>query len=640
MPQQILNNQHARVSARTRSLGAAPFSARAAQRPAPACWVTALCLIVCTAVCVDRLPAQTAQSVLFRNARVFDGERVSTNTDVLVRDGRIAALGRALTAPAQTQVIDGTGKTLLPGFIDAHTHSWGDALRDALVFGVTSELDMFTETQLASAMRAEQKAGKAAQRADLFSAGTLITVPRGHGTQFGIAIPTITAPDSAQAFVDARLAEGSDYIKLVYDDGATYGISFPTLSLETLRAVVAATHKRGKLAVVHVGTALGARQAIEAGADGLVHLFTDTLASKDFAALVKGRNAFVVPTLVVLKSITGEPGSAALLDDKRIEPYVTQSARMSMRQSFPSRPTARPRYDVAAQTVKALTAAGVTILAGTDAPNPGTAHGAAMHRELELLVQAGLTPLQALKAATSDGARAFRLIDRGRIAVGLRADLVLVNGDPTTDITHTRAIESVWKGGVPLDRASYAKAAAASVTAATAAATPSKAAQPGLVSDFESGQVSAAFGTTWMPNTDSFAGGKSTGNIEIASDGAQGSRGSLRVTGTISDALPYAWAGAMWSPGTQPMAPADLSATKELRFWTKGDGQTYRVFVFAQSKGMTPLTQEFTAGPEWREIVLPWSAFGIDAHDLMAVILAGGPKPGAFNFQFDDLRVR
>ena len=97
------------------------------------------------------------------------------------------------------------------------------------------------------------------------------------------------------------------------------------------------------------------------------------------------------------------------------------------------------------------------ILAGTDAPNPGTAHGASLHRELELLVHAGLAPTEALAAATSVPASAFHLADRGRVARGLRADLVLVNGDPTRDITATRDIVGVWKGGAPVDRAAYAK---------------------------------------------------------------------------------------------------------------------------------------------------------------------------------------
>jgi imidazolonepropionase-like amidohydrolase len=111
-----------------------------------------------------------------------------------------------------------------------------------------------------------------------------------------------------------------------------------------------------------------------------------------------------------------------------------------------------PTRASAVQNVKAVSAAGVTILAGTDGPLPPTEPGKSLHRELELLVEAGLTPLQALAAATSAPARAFGLPDRGRIAPGLRADLVLVDGDPTVDITATRRIVAVWKRGVALER--------------------------------------------------------------------------------------------------------------------------------------------------------------------------------------------
>src|SRR5258707_1366630 len=98
---------------------------------------------------------------------------------------------------------------------------------------------------------------------------------------------------------------------------------------------------------------------------------------------------------------------------------------------------------------------GARILAGTDAPMPGTAHGVSLHRELELLVHAGLTPLEALAAATSLPADAFGLHDRGRIAPGLRADLLLVEGDPGSDILATRHIRGVWKRGKPVHRSAY-----------------------------------------------------------------------------------------------------------------------------------------------------------------------------------------
>jgi hypothetical protein len=143
-----------------------------------------------------------------------------------------------------------------------------------------------------------------------------------------------------------------------------------------------------------------------------------------------------------------------------------------------------------------------------------------------------------------------------------------------------------------------------------------------------------------MPSPDSFAGGKSTGEVKVAEGGAGGSKHSLSITGTISDALPYAWYGAMWTPGAQAMSPVNLSAKQGIGFWTRGDGKTYRVMVFAQSKGMTPLTRTFVAGPEWREVVLPWSDFGIDGSDVMGIVFAGGPQPGPFGFQIDTLRLR
>jgi imidazolonepropionase-like amidohydrolase len=104
------------------------------------------------------------------------------------------------------------------------------------------------------------------------------------------------------------------------------------------------------------------------------------------------------------------------------------------------------------EAIRAMAARGVPVLAGTDSPAPGATYGASLHGEMELLVRAGLTPTQALMAATSAPARAFGLDDRGRIAPGLRADLLLVEGDPTADILHTRRIVKIWKRGVEAKR--------------------------------------------------------------------------------------------------------------------------------------------------------------------------------------------
>jgi imidazolonepropionase-like amidohydrolase len=577
--------------------------------------------------------------VFFDNVRVFDGTTAIERQDVLVRDGRIVRIAAQIAPPAGVLVINGTGRTLLPGLIDAHTHAWGPALRTALMLGVTTELDMFTGADVAKALRDEQKSAPVTWRADLLSAGTLVTVPKGHGTEYGATIPTISSPDSAQAFVDARIAEGSDYIKIIYDDGRTYGISWTLMPTETLRALVAAAHKRGKLALVHVGDLAGARAAIDAGADGLVHLFVDRDPDPEFGRFVARHNAFVVPTLTVLMSISGTPGAGSLANDPRITAYLTRQEQTMLGQAFPRRPGLPPTsYAAAEATVRQLRAAKVPILAGTDAGNPGTAHGAALHRELELLVKAGLTPVEALAAATSVPAKLFRLTDRGRIAAGMRADLVLVNGDPTTDITSTRDIVSVWKHGAQVDRATFVQTLAAENAAHGAAPAELGA---GLVSDFEDGTPSSRFGAGWSVSNDAMAGGKSSAQISVVDGGAEGSAKALGVTGTISDAFAQAWAGTMFTPGKQMFQPVNLASKKELRFWARGDGKTYRVFVFAESKGYTPLTQTFVAGPDWKEYVIPFTAFGgIDGHDIMAVVFGGGPAAGSFDFRIDNVSFR
>ncbi len=248
------------------------------------------------ALSAQSLSAQESGQTLFKNVRVFDGTRAIGTRDVLVSAGKIAAISSSLRAPTGATIVDGSGSTLLPGLIDSHTHVFGDALEQALAFGVTTELDMFSDPGEGARLRAEQKAHRVAGRADIYSAGVLVTAPKRHGTEYGFPIPTLASPDSALAFVDARIAEGSDYIKIVLDDGSTYGIQIPTLACEELRAVVLAAHARGKLAVVHVGSLADAREAIDAGADGLEHLFVDRAPDAGFGAFVAAHHAFVVPT--------------------------------------------------------------------------------------------------------------------------------------------------------------------------------------------------------------------------------------------------------------------------------------------------------------------------------------------------------
>lgn len=386
--------------------------------------------------------------VLIQSARVFDGIDVLDEIDVLLREGKIERMGRSIAAPQEAEIVDGTGKTLLPGLIDAHTHVFfPQHLERALIFGVCTELDMFMNQTMARFLRKGGVSADTAPRTDLFSAGTLVTAPGGHGTQFGLPIPTIEKPEDAESFVSARIAEGSDYIKIVYEHAR------PTISLETLKAVIAAARKKGKLAVVHISTQKEAREALEAGADGLVHVFDDVAPEEKWGEFVASKKAFVIPTLTVLESVNGLSGGRVLSEDRFLEPLLFDSEKQNLQNSFRSPEQARKeRFSFALAAVRAMKKAGVPILAGSDAPNRGTIHGASIHRELELLVEAGLQPKEALSSATEVAAKSFGLKDRGRIAPGFKADLILVQGDPTVDIRTTRNILRIWKDGVPVSR--------------------------------------------------------------------------------------------------------------------------------------------------------------------------------------------
>ena len=583
-----------------------------------------------------------APAFVIRNAQVFDGTKLLGPADVWVEDGQIKAVGRNVKVPPETKVVDGAGDTLLPGLIDSHTHDWeAQMLQQALAFGVTTQLDMFTDPRFAAGIKKEQTEGKDLNMADLRSSGYLATAPHGHGTEYGMPVPTLTSPDQAQAWVDARIVEGSDYIKIIYDDGSTYGAHIPTLSKETMRAIVDAAHRRGTIAVVHIGDQQGAKDAINAGADGLAHLFADSEPTSDFAALAAAHHVFVVPTLTVLESVSGIASGESLTTDPRLEPYLTPQNIANLKRSFGQLPT-HPSEKYAGTAVRELMAVHVPVLAGTDSPNPGTSHGASLHRELQLLVRAGMTPQQALEAATSVPAKTFHLNDRGEIAPGKRADLLLVKGDPTQDITATRDIVAVWKAGVKDDRDSYrAEVAKQKQQAVSAANAPApQGSESGLISDFESGKPDANFGAGWSVSTDTIAGGKSTGSMKVVSGGANGSKWALDVSGDIDGGLPYAWAGVMFSPGPQVFAPANLSSRKSLSLWTKGDGKAYRAMIFTDSGGRIPAQQVFVAGSEWKQVTFPLSAFnGTDGHDVEAILFVGGPQAGKFDFQIDDVQL-
>ncbi|MBV8502525.1 MAG: amidohydrolase family protein [Paucibacter sp.] len=580
--------------------------------------------------------AEAEPDFIVRHATVFDGERRLTDTDVLVQDGRIAAIGRELKAPAGVSVVDGRGKTLMPGLIDAHTHTWGSAGRDALRFGVTTELDMFTDPRGLPAARAQRQARAAAGSADLWSAGVLATVPGGHGTEYGIKIPTLSTPAEAADFVAARKAEGSDYLKIVIEDGSAFGHATPTLDAATIAALATAAKSSGMMSVAHVATQNDAATAFASGVNGLAHVFIDRKldASADAAFIASARDHFVVPTLSVNAALSGPAESRALQDDPRLKPWLSNGQLGTLASVFPPPWSKTVFLDRALNNTAVLHRAGIALLAGTDAGNPGTAHGVSLHGELALLVRAGLTPLEALRAATSLPSSVFKLSDRGRIATGLRADLLLVEGDPSVDIQATRAIVAIWKNGYPVDRSLRVDERPETAVAAAAGSS--------LIADFETDVTSVRMGQPLSITTDMMAGGKSSATQAWSAGGANGSKGALKVQGLIDGGLPYAWAGTLWMAGSAPMQAVDYGTRHELVFKVRGEERTGMAMVFSGPSAQSrPAMQSFKIGHDWTEVRLPLAGFaGVDLAKLRAVALTVGLPAGAFSFEIDDLELQ
>lgn len=394
--------------------------------------------------------------ILFRDVNLFDGHRMSAHRSVLVRDGHIAWVGSQLARVKGATVVDGSGKTLLPGLIDAHVHlphiHTDEALTQSARLGVTTVIDMFTDQPTLKILKALE-AADGPGLADLRTAGVGATAPGGHPTELGGAeIPTISSPSEADSFISHRVAEGSDFIKVILEDASQYGGQikpFPTLNEATLRALIEAAHRRGKMVAVHVQTEAFARLAIEAGADGLAHSLLGSSLSPDFGRFAAAHHVFVIPTLTAEYVACGKLDNVALANDRAL-----------MAQTFPqftallkrSKRTTSISCAATDEAVKQLNDAGVDLLIGTDSPAPGSTYGASTLDELALFVSDGMSPVKALIAATSTPARIFHLNDRGEIAPGKRADLLLVSGDPSRNIEDVKNILGVWKKGREIPR--------------------------------------------------------------------------------------------------------------------------------------------------------------------------------------------
>jgi imidazolonepropionase-like amidohydrolase len=367
------------------------------------------------------------EAIAITNVKVFDGNALTGERTVVIDHGVI------LNATTADTIVDGQHGTLLPGFIDSHVHLRNVAeLEQGTQWGCTTMLDMGAQS-MAVTNSLRHRPGLA----DIRGAGNVASAPGGfQTTRMGFpASSAVTGPADASRFVADRVAEGADYIKVIVEDPQRMGAA--ALDVATIAAIVEAAHQAGLKAIAHVTTLAALTNAVEAGVDILTHAPIDADVNEQLAISIATRGMVSVPTLIMMRTAAS---TAAHL---------------------PTHAGSRVDYAHARSTVSAFHRAGVTILAGTDAHQvptvptnaapaalPSVPHGEAFHDELGLLVEAGLTPVEALRSATVFPADYFGFTDRGVIEPGRRADLLLVEGDPTQDIAATRAIRSVWVAGV------------------------------------------------------------------------------------------------------------------------------------------------------------------------------------------------
>jgi imidazolonepropionase-like amidohydrolase len=439
-----------------------------------------------------RWPESRPDAALIQHVALLDVEagRIEQDRDVLLAEGRIAAIGIGgrLSAGEGGEVIDGRGATLLPGLIDSHGHvslgtgpAWELSLPDPeanlrayLYAGVTTVLDPGDSTPDAFERRAR------VARAELlgpriFTAGPVHTAPGGHPIAMvkqllpwwlgwylapRVGVP-LASPEEARAAVARHAERAEGFLKVVVD---RIPLEAPRIDSAVLAALVDEARRQGLRTVAHIGTVEDALDAARAGVDAWVHAVYKEPLSEASAAELARFGIPMVPTLAVWHAhadLRDPPRRSTKIERETVPAevlaafdHLPRDAQRFQTVFGPYLDLLDARRDDWAQTVRRLHDAGVTILAGSDT-QPGVFPGAGLHRELALLAQAGLSPLEVLRAATLYPARFLAQSedpDFGVVRVGKRADLLLVNGDPLQEIGTLSDLRAVILAGVPLQR--------------------------------------------------------------------------------------------------------------------------------------------------------------------------------------------
>jgi imidazolonepropionase-like amidohydrolase len=415
-----------------------------------------------------------APMVLLRDVRLIDGTGapVREHVSLLLRNGRIEKIGETMIVPKGAQVRELSGKTVMPGLISAHSHlglmvdnaessataytreNVSAQLKQFERYGVTTIMSLGVNRDLVYELREEQRAGRL-EGATIFTAGRGIGVPGG-------APPLPAAPDQiyrpatveeARKDVDELAAHHADMVKIWVDK--VHG-TMPEMTPEIYKAVIVEAHQKHVRVAAHEYALEDAKHLVADGVDVLAHSVRDKVVDDEFVHAMNQREVWYVPTFTVDESFFVYAERPAFMQTA----FFQQAAGPKLMAKFdapeyaekvnqdPQTPQHRKDFAIGQQNLKKLFDAGVHVGFGTDSGAlPGRIPGFAEHRELELMVQAGLTPMQAITAATGENAKLLHSLDRGTIAVGKRADLLVLDADPLVDIRNTRKIVAVYHDG-------------------------------------------------------------------------------------------------------------------------------------------------------------------------------------------------
>ncbi|HTC75246.1 MAG TPA: amidohydrolase family protein [Edaphobacter sp.] len=415
-----------------------------------------------------------AQTVLLRDVRLIDGTGTvpREHVSLLLQNGRIEKIGETMIVPKGVQVRELSGKTVMPGLISAHSHLGlivDDAessatgytrenvtaqLRQFERYGVTTIMSLGLNRDLVYELREEQRRGR-------LGGATILTAGRGIGVPGG-APPLPAATDQiyrpatveqARRDVDELAEHHADIVKIWVDK--LHGTA-PEMTPEIYKAVIDEAHRKQVRVAAHVYSLEDSKQLVTDGVDVLAHSVRDQVVDDAFIQAMKQHKVWYIPTFTVdesffvyaerpefMQSAFFQEAAGPQLMAKFNAPGYAEKINQDAQ-------TARHRKDFAIgqQNLKRLFDAGANVGFGTDSGAlPGRIPGFAEHRELELMVEAGLTPMQAIVAATGENAKLLHLSDRGTIVVGKRADLVVLDADPLLDIRNTRKISAVYHEG-------------------------------------------------------------------------------------------------------------------------------------------------------------------------------------------------